>query len=274
MPVSENSSPAICNKILLSLTRTSLEKVLPEFEVISLPLGTELFKAGDTVDSAFFVNSGLTSIIAVNSIGNSIEVGAVGKEGILPIEALSNLQHSAHRVVVQLPGSAFRISTAALNHNFSDDMAFCKKSLVFLQQLNNQATQLVLCNRFHTVKQRLCRWLLMTSDWAEEDQFPLTHEFLSLMLGVNRSTVSLELGALKSGGLISYRQRLIKMTDKRRIAAMSCECYWTHKRDMDAYTKALLVPEGSGKGSGTSHNRSGGSRWIRTHRQTHTDLSR
>jgi hypothetical protein len=147
---------------------------------------------------------------------------------------------------VQLPGHALKISMAALKHSFSNDVALYTRSLNLIQQLHNQSTQLVLCNRFHTVQQRLCRWLMMTADWAESDHFPITHEFLSLMLGVNRSTVSLEMGALKSTGLISYRQRLLEIRNKRQIATMSCECYWTHKRDMDAYNKALQISGATG----------------------------
>jgi CRP-like cAMP-binding protein len=249
MPVDKKGSAAIRNRILLSLPKTALEKVLPELETVSLPLGKVLLKAGDQVGAALFVDSGLISIIAASSTGSSIEVGAVGKEGMIPVEILSDLQYSAHRYVVQVPGEAFRIGAPALRHGFSNDIVFCKSSLRFLQQMHNQSAQLVLCNRFHTVQQRLCRWLLMTSDWAEDDRFPVTHEFLALILGVNRSTVSLELGGLKSSGLISYRQRLIEITNKRRIATMSCECYWTHKRDMDGYTKALHLSGAAGASS-------------------------
>ncbi len=258
------SSPAIRNRMLLSLPKAVLEKILPDLEVILLPPGHVLFKAGDTVDSVLFLNSGLISIIAASSTGHSIEVGAVGREGGLPVEVLTGHQYSAHRYIVQIPGEALKISAATLKRHLGNDTAYCKSSLVFLQQLHNQSTQLVLCNRFHTVQQRLCRWLLMTSDWAEDDSYPVTHEFLSLMLGVNRSTVSLELGALKSSGLISYRQRLIKITDKRRIASMSCECYWTHKRDMDAYTRTLRISGVAGMGG----TRIGRSRPARSYRPT------
>jgi len=238
---------------------------LPELESISLPLGDVLFKAGDSVDSALFLNSGMISLIAASSTGNSIEVGAVGKEGMLPVEVLSDLRHVAHRAIVQIPGEALKISIASIRYHLPNELSLLRRYINFMQALHNQSTQLVLCNRFHTVRQRLCRWLLMTSDWAEGDAFPITHEFLSLMLGVNRSTVSLELGALKSKGMISYRQRLLEIKDKRRIATMSCECYWTHKRDIDSYTKALQV---SGT-AGASGNRLSSSRSTGTRSQTH-----
>jgi CRP-like cAMP-binding protein len=255
MPVNQKSSFVIRNKVLLSAPKTVLDKLLPELEVVSLPLGKVLFKAGEDVDSAWFVNSGLISVIAASSTGNSIEVGAIGREGVLPIEVLSDSPVSAHRYIAQIPGEALKISRAALVElYFSNDLIFSKNSLRLFQQLHNQSSQLVLCNRFHTVQQRLCRWLLMTSDWAENDQFPVTHEFLALILGVNRSTVSLELGALKASGLISNRQRMIRITDRRKIATMSCECYWTHKRDMDAYTKSLHFPAAGG-GSGAGRGR-------------------
>jgi len=249
------SGIVIHNKMLLSLPKNSLNKLLEEFKAIHLPLGEDLFKPGDKVDSAIFVNSGLVSLIAASSTGRSIAVASVGKEGMLPVEVLSGLQCSAYTYVVRIPGEALKISTAAFKDLRSSDSAFREGSLKFFQQLHSQSAQLILCNRFHSVQQRLCRWILMSSDWAEDDQFPMTHEFLSLMLGVNRSTVSLELGALKADGMISYRQRLLRITDKRRIASISCECYWSHKRDMDAYTKALAASGTSGA-SGTRPGRS------------------
>jgi CRP-like cAMP-binding protein len=261
MPGIKKSSFKIQNNVLLSLPKTALDKLLPELESISLPLGHVVFKAGDRIDSALFLNSGMVSLVAASSTGNSIEVGAVGKEGMVPVEVLSDLQHVAHRAVVQVPGEALKISIARLEHHLPNEVSLLKRYLNFMQVLHSQSTQLVLCNRFHTVQQRLCRWLLMTSDWAESDHFPITHEFLSLMLGMNRSTVTLELGALKSKGIISYRQRLLEVKDRRQIASMSCECYWTHKRDMDSYTKALQVSGTAGPSSTRlSSSRSTGAR--------------
>ncbi len=245
MPDSRTSDAAIGNKILLSLPREMLEKMIPDFEMVQLPLNEVLYESGERAESILFLNTGLASLIACSSNGSCIEVGAVGNEGLLPIEALSESPVISHRGIVQLPGNALKINIDALKHHFPKDGIIVERSLMLMKQMHNQATQLVLCSRFHTVEQRLCRWLLMTSDWAQNDHFPITHEFLSFMLGVNRATVTTAMGVLKAAGVIAYRQRLLDILDRRRIASISCECYWTHRRDMEHYIASLHIPRRS-----------------------------
>ncbi len=216
------------NRILLMLPASERKQLASESEVVSLALNEVLFEAGDCVDHAYFLNSGMVSLIAVGEDGNSIEVGVIGDEGMLPFQIESKPQEMPYRCIVQVPGSALKIGMESLREQLRT--ALNERSLPFVKMLHNQSCQSTLCNRFHTMEQRLCRWLLISGDHAGKDQFPSTHKHLSYMLGANRSNVTVALGKLKSQGLISYRQGTVTILDRRRMAIMACVCYTTYKK--------------------------------------------
>jgi CRP-like cAMP-binding protein len=212
-----------------------LKKLSPDLEVIPLPMNRVLFESGERVDWAYFLNSGMASLIAVNSNGNSIEVAAVGNEGMVPVCVLTGPQYISYRCVMQISGSGLKISMKSLRDQFRGILG--EQLLGFMQMLHNQSCQLVLCNRFHTIEQRLCRWLLITADRAGDNHFPITHEFVSYMLGANRSNVTVALGALKAAGFISYRKGMLSILDRARIESIACECYRSYRREIESYVK-------------------------------------
>jgi hypothetical protein len=143
-------------------------------------------------------------------------------------------QQMLYRSIVQIPGNALRISTNDLKRHFHKDGVLCDLLLKFWQMLYDQIGQSVVCNRFHTFEQRLCRWLLLTADRLQRDDLPLTHESISLLLGSNRATVTLTIGSLKKAGLIEHHRSSISILDKDRMEASACECYQIcHKRLKD-----------------------------------------
>ena len=235
MSAQKGSLPQIENRILLALPKAVLKKLSPDLEVITLPMNRVLFEAGERVDWAYFLNSGMASLIAVNSNGSSIEVAAVGNEGMVPVCVLTGPQYVSYRCIMQLSGSGLKISINSLRGQFRGMLG--EQLLGFMQMLHNQSCQLVLCNRFHTIEQRLCRWLLITADRAGDNHFPITHEFISCMLGANRSNVTVALGALKTAGFISYRKGTLSILDRARIESLACECYRNYRREIESYVK-------------------------------------
>jgi len=229
------SLPPIENRILLALPKAALKKLSSDLEAIPLPMNKVLFEAGEQVDWAYFLNSGMASLIAVNSDGRSIEVAAVGNEGMVPVCVLTGPQYISYRCVMQISGSGLKIRMKSLRDQFRGTLG--EQLLGFMQMLHNQSCQLVVCNRFHAIEQRLCRWLLITADRARDNHFPITHEFVSYMLGANRANVTVALGALKAAGFISYRKGTLSILDRARIESIACECYRGYRREIENYVK-------------------------------------
>jgi len=231
---SQGCIPRIENRILLSLPKLEYERLAPSLEKVELPWNKILFEASEPVDCAYFVNSGIISLVAGSCSGDSIEIGVIGNEGILALPTIMENGPMPYRSIVQIPGNALRITRNDLKHHFYKNGAFSGLLLKFWQMLFDQIGQSVVCNRFHTFEQRFCRWLLLTADRIQRDDLPLTHEFISLMLGSNRATVTLTIGSLKRAGLIEHHRSSIRILDKERMKASACECYEIcHKRLKD-----------------------------------------
>ena len=233
MPSKAKDLLRIENHILLSLPKLEYEELLPDLEWIELPLNKILYEAGELIHCAYFINTGMASLIAANSEGGSVEIGVIGNEGILEMQVIMGAKRASYRSIVQIPGQALKISRDALTHHFHTQRVLHDQLLRFYQVLHNQISQSVVCNRFHTFEQRLCRWLLVTAEHADKNDFPFTHEFVSLMLGANRATVTETFGNLKKAGLILQRRGLIQILDRRRMETAACECYRANKRDLE-----------------------------------------
>jgi CRP-like cAMP-binding protein len=175
----------------------------------------------------------MVSLIAENSQGGSVEIGVIGNEGILAMELLTGVQRATCRSIVQIPGQALKISGEALKRHSERHTIFHLQLLRFWQVLHKQLSQSVVCNRFHTFEQRLCRWLLMSSAHAKSNDFPFTQEFISFMLGANRTTANAALGELKKSGLIYCKRGLIRILDRKRMEEAACECYQTNMNDLE-----------------------------------------
>ena len=198
---------AIRNEILLALPSKECTAVLAELEFVEIPAYDLLNEMGETIEFCYFMNSGMTSILTIMGDGKGVEVGLTGKEGFIGLPLIVGLKTSATRALVQITGSAFRISAAKLLEALAKCPQLGKKLNRYAQELGMQATQVAACNRVHNVEERLARWLLMTSqDRVGGNIVPLTQEFLSHMLGTRRASVTVAAGILQKAGLIKYRQ--------------------------------------------------------------------
>jgi len=229
--------PKIENRILLSLARSEAEKIIPDLKFIELPLNKIFYEVGDRIDSVYFINTGMVSLIAANAEGGSVEIGVIGKEGILEMQVFVGAAKAAYRSMVQIPGQALEIPWTKLKCHLDNSKILHAQLLRFYGFLHNQISQSVVCGRFHTSEQRLCRWLLTTARHADKEDFPVTHEFISLMLGANRATVTSAFGNLKDCGFISQRRGAIRILDRKRMETAACECYRANMRDLEELYK-------------------------------------
>lgn len=228
----EAADPAVRNEILLSLPHKEYNLVFRRLEFAPLPTASLLNEIFEPIKFAYFVNSGLASILVVMSDGKSVEVGITGKEGFVGVPLLVGLKSSPTRVVMQVHGSGFRVTIKDLAELLTDCPSLKNSLNRYSQQLAIQAVQVAACNRLHEVDQRLARWLLMSQDRLGGNLIPLTQEFLAHMLGTRRASVTEAAGRLQKAGLITYRRGQVTVQNRDRLEAASCECYGAMVRQL------------------------------------------
>lgn len=218
------------NRILASLPADEHGRLTSRAEHVPLTPGRVLFDVGDEIRHVYFPLGGMASIVSVIENGRSVEVAAVGSEGILGIPVVLRASRSPYRVMAQLHGDAVRVRAGVLRAEFDRDGKLRDLLLRHALGLLAQITQSAACHRFHPVPRRLASWLLMTRERAGSDYFRLTQEFLSYMLGVPRTSVTAFAVALQKKGLISYSRGRINIRDAQGLKAASCHCYRTIAR--------------------------------------------
>lgn len=225
---------AVNNSILLSLPREERDALFAKLEFVQLPTTTVLNEIGQPIQSAYFVNSGLASILNVLSSGKSVEVGLTGKEGFVGLSLLVGFGISPTRAVMQIGGTGFRISAEDIVALVEESPGLKEKLNRYFHEMNLQAMQIAACNRLHEVDERLARWLLMSEDRMGVSEFLLTQEFLSHMLGTRRASVTVAAGILQKKGLITYKRGQVKIENRAALENASCECY----RQLDRQIKS------------------------------------
>lgn len=194
----------------------------PNLKEISLVQGVVLHPAGEPM---YFPISGMVSILAVMRTGEQIETAIVGREGVVGASIGSNGSQSAGQATVQIEGSAWQVQGSKFSELFKASETFRTLMNRFQNVIFLQAQQSAACHALHKVEARLCRWLLQSQDTSGSDMVPLTQEFLSHMLGVQRTSVSLCAHTLQKAGLIQYKRGQIKILDREGLKESACECY-------------------------------------------------
>src|ERR1041385_7364917 len=219
-------NPQILNGILAGLSRDAYARLTPHLQHVNLPVGMLLTEPNGTLRYAYFVNSGMVSVVAALANGNSLEVGVIGREGMADVSILLGCETSLNRIIVQVTGTGMRMKAATLNRLYNDSNSSLRASgNRYIHYRLNQVSQSAICNHAHQIEERLARWLLSTADAVGEDRFDLTHEFLSQMLGARRSSVTLVAGVLAESGMIEYRRGRIKILKRPQLQELACECY-------------------------------------------------
>lgn len=213
------------NAILAGLDPKELAALQAASDEVRLERGAVIAEAGQTASYLYFPIEGVLSLVATTSGGATVEVAVVGNEGVASVSAVLGRNVLPFRVVTQIPGRALRTPTDLIAGMVTDCRGLHSSLLDYAHQMIAQVAQSAVCNRFHNAKQRLARWLLMTADRAGSNELPMTHEFISYMVGGPRSAVTEAASELRESGAIDYRRGLIIIRSTARLKEQSCECY-------------------------------------------------
>lgn len=217
----------IRNKILLGIPKRDLAKLSSKLVFVPLPVRTVLNESAELIKYAFFIESGLGSVLSILSDGKSVEVGLAGSEGFVGLPLVVGLRTSHTRIIMQVAGTGFRIKSADLVAALRKLPGLMANLNRYSQQMTLQASQVAACNRAHAVEERLARWLLMSQDRLGGDLVPLTQEFLAHMLGTRRASVTVAAGILQKAGLISSKRGALRVENRAQLERASCDCYRT-----------------------------------------------
>jgi CRP-like cAMP-binding protein len=192
----------------------------------------------DIAEDVYFPNSGMVSIVSTTEDGSAVEICMVGNEGLVGIPAILGIDAAPYFSKVQIPGDAIKMKASVLRNEFNKGGSVQYMLLRYIFLLISQFSQSAVCNRFHTVEKRLCRWLLIAHDRVKVDEFKLTLESISQMMGMHRPNLSAVAGALQRAGLISYQRGKLIILDRKGLEATSCECYKVVKDKFDQFLTA------------------------------------
>ncbi|NEQ29386.1 MAG: Crp/Fnr family transcriptional regulator [Microcoleus sp. SIO2G3] len=227
------SSASIKNRLLASLPQAEYERLAPHLEPVSLSLKQELYQPNVPIEFVYFPLAGVCSLLSLTSEGDLIEVATVGNDSMIGLPVFLGASQIPGIAMVQIPGDGLRMRAEDFRTHVTPNTALYELLHRYTQALFNFISQSALCNRVHSIEQRCCRWLLLTHDRVGADEFALTHEFLSQMLGVRRAGVSEVAAKLQAAGVISYRYGKITVLDRAGLEATSCECYAMIKTEFD-----------------------------------------
>ena len=191
--------------------------------------------ADSSLYHVFFPDSGVVSVVAVYPDGSIIEMATIGREGFTDVQAVFGAKTSSVRLLVQIQGSAAKISRAAFTQAMESMPSFRKLMYAYVQAFLAQVMASVACNGAHSLKQRLARWLLMMRDRSDDDALPITQDLLAEMLGVQRPTITNVAKELERDGLIKRGRRQVTILDRKRLTKASCECYQLVRDRVDHY---------------------------------------
>jgi len=215
----------IANNLLAALPRKDYLGLLDGFEPVTLTYGTVLYEPDEPISHVFFPVDCLVSLLTTVEGRQAMEVGLVGREGMVGISLALGMDVSSVRALVQGTGTAMRMKAARFHKGFEHCLPLQRELYRYTYVKLAMARQTVACNRFHPIEARLARWLLMTSDRLLSQEFVLTQEFLGDMLGVLRAAVNRAAGSFQQRNLIGYRRGKIKILDRKGLEAASCRCY-------------------------------------------------
>jgi len=220
--------PPPLNYLLASLPAADYDRLAPAFDVMPLKLRETLHKAGEAVRYVYFPGGGFVSVVTVLENGSMVEVATIGREGVAGLTALLDDIASPSETLVQAEMDVcYRMTTKAFRQEMDHRGAFYALVTRYTYAFFGVIAQSTACNAVHSIEQRLARWLLLARDRVEKDDFPLTQEFVAMMLGATRPTVTLVAGTLQRSGLITYQRGHVTIVDRQKLEVASCECYRT-----------------------------------------------
>jgi CRP-like cAMP-binding protein len=234
MPFPLKEPQSRSNRLLVSLPQEERARIEDQLEPMTLKYRQVLYGARRRIDYVYFLDDGVASLVSTMKNGDAAEVGTIGNEGIVGLPIVQGEATSPTSAYMQVPGRGRRMDA----HQFRSELERSPELREALQHYSyaffNQVAQSAACAHFHTLTQRCCRWLLMTHERMQSEEFLLTQEFLAMMLGLRRrATITEVMGKLQAKGLVKYRRGVITILDRKALLAAACECYLVTKADFD-----------------------------------------
>jgi CRP-like cAMP-binding protein len=213
------------NRLLSALPADERARLVPRLDRVKLPLGQVIYEPAGHLGHMYFPTTAVVSLLYTMENGVTAEMGLAGNDGVVGIALFLGGDTTPNRAVVQIGGTAYRMAADLLRQQFAQGGSLQYLLLRYTQALITQISQTAVCNRLHSVEQRLCRWLLLCRDRVESDELHMTQEFISNMLGGRRESVTVSAGRLQDAGLIRYSRGNIRILDRAALEAAACECY-------------------------------------------------
>jgi CRP-like cAMP-binding protein len=226
------------NRLLAALPEDEYARLLPDLELVQMPLGTVIYESGSELRHVYFPTTSIVSLLYVMINGASAEIGVVGNEGLLGVALFMGGETMPNRAVVQSAGQAYRLKGQLLKQEFSRAGELQHLLLRYTQALLTQMAQTAVCNRHHSLDQQLCRWLLLSYERLSSNELMMTQELIGNMVGVRREGVTEAASNLQKAGLIRYKRGHITLLDRSGLEARACECYSVVKKEFNR-----LLPE-------------------------------
>jgi CRP-like cAMP-binding protein len=241
-PVSATRPPPTSNRnrLLAALPTDEYKRIAQSLETVPLKLKTVIHRAGEPIAHVYFPGGGFCSVLTVLKDGGMVEIATIGREGMVGVSAVLDGNRVTSTSMVQgETDTCYRMKADAFREAMDRRGVFYELLTHYTQALVGFIMQSTACNAVHSVEQRLARWLLMARDRMESDGFPLTQEFVAMMLGASRPTVTIVASALQKAGLITYHRGQIKIMDGDKLEEASCECYRTTTDLLKAVTQTM-----------------------------------
>jgi CRP-like cAMP-binding protein len=215
----------IANVILSSIPDREFRILRPHLHHVAFAVGQNLQKQGNGIEASYFVNSGLVSLVVGTKSGKSVEVGIAGYEGMTGVALAVGIRRTTHWVVTEAAGDGFRVPASALEKTLDSMPELQKQANRFAAIQAMLLAQTTACNRLHDTHQRMARWLLMTDDRVREKTLSVTHDFLSMLLGTDRTSVTAAARLLQARGVIEYSRGKLRILQRPQLEEAVCECY-------------------------------------------------
>ena len=235
----ENGTPN--NRILSSLTQEDFRVLQPHLRMVQLEHRRVLNEANEEIQSVLFPLDCMISVIASTSAGETTELGLIANDGFDGGPALMGPNTLPYRSLVQVEGTAVKAGIEIVRHLFQRSSSFRQVVLGYMYLMFSQLAQSAVCNRFHSVEQRLSRWMLTSMDHTGRRMFPYTHEMLGAMLGTRRATVTMVIGEFERAGMIDAQRGSVTIASPEKLLEVTCECYSTFRKQTDLYFDSLSL---------------------------------
>jgi CRP-like cAMP-binding protein len=213
------------NQLIRSMSAADRERLAAHFVEQTAQFKQPLLEQDQPITHVYFVESGVMSVVTDMEDGETIETGTIGNEGFVGLPTVLGVSVSSSRVFCQIPGVVLRVPAAVIADELKNGTQWFRLLLRYANFVTAMTAQHAACNRMHAVESRMARWLLMTHDRVDGDDFPLTQEFLAMMLGVARPTVNIVGATLQKAGFIKYSRGRVTVLDRTGLESASCECY-------------------------------------------------